>query len=163
MEKWADYLISEVSYDSQHLISKVKRHTESEKGIDDGTLVERTNLTSDMHRGLSYITIYNHISTWKRGNPVYLFKIHGEPFLRIDKNKVNQDFLGDISELESQQISEPPKSPRGSLPKETDEELPQELDLAPEPISEPEEATTEQLARLEQLEKQIAALESKLK
>ena len=133
MEKWADYLISEVSYDSQHLISKVKRHKESEKGIDDGTLVERTNLTSDMYKGLSYITIYNHISTWKRGNTIHLFKIHGEPFLRIDKNKVNQDFLGDIPDLESRQVSEP------------------------------EEATPEQLARLEQLEKQIADLESKNK
>ena len=192
LEKWADYLISEVNYDSQHLISKVKRHTESEKGIDDGTLVERATLTSDIYRGSSYITIYNHVSTWKKGNPIHLFKIHGEPFLRIDKNKVNQDFLGDIPELESKQASESdeatpeqlarleelekqlaelestptpesPKSPRGSLPKDTDEELPQELELAPEPISESDEATPEQLARLEELEKQLAELESKSK
>ena len=131
MQKWANYLISEVRYDSNHLISKAKRHQESEKGIDDGSIVDKTTMASDLHKGLSYITIYNHISTWKRGNEIHLFKINGEPFLRIDKNKVNQDFLGDIPELESKQ---PP---------------------------EPEEATPEQLARLEQLEKQIAELESK--
>ena len=130
MQRWADYLISEVSYDSNHLISKVKRHEESEKGIDDGILVDRPTITSDIHKGLSYITIYNHVLTWKRGNEIHLYRIHGEPFLRIDKNKVNQDFLGDIPELESQQASEP------------------------------EEATPEQLQRLEQLEKQIAELES---
>jgi hypothetical protein len=54
------------------------------------------------------------------------------------------------------------QNPRGSLPKESAEELPQELDLAPEPVTEPveEEATPEQLTRLEQLEKQIQELES---
>jgi len=177
LQKWADYLISEVSYDVNHLISKALRHEESEKGIDEGTLVDRFTIASDIHKGFSYITIYNQITSWKRGNDIHLFKIHGEPFLRIDKNKVNQDFLGDLSQLESQQSSEPEeatpeqlarlaqlekqiaeletkptiqssKSLTGSLPKEDGEELPQELDLAPEPVSEPEEATPEQLARL---------------
>ena len=131
MQKWSDYLISEVSYDANHLILKAKRHEESEKGIDDGTFVDRVTIASDIHKGFSYITIYNHLTTWKRGNDIHLFKIHGEPFLRIDKNKVNQDFLGDILQLESKQASEP------------------------------EEATPEQIARLAQLEKQIAELESK--
>jgi len=95
-----------------------KRHEESEKGIDDGIIVDRLTISSDIHKGFSYITIYNHISTWKRGNEIHLFKIHGEPFLRIDKNKVNQDFLGDIPEIQSKQ-------------------------------AEPEEATPQQIARLE--------------
>jgi hypothetical protein len=106
---------------------------------------------------------------------------------------VNQDYLGDILQIESPKLPEPEEatpeqiarleqlekqiaeivshsqskpleqesiSPRGSLPKESSVELPQELDLAPEPVLEPEEATPEQIARLEQLEKQIAELES---
>ena len=133
MQKWSDYLISEVSYDANHLISTARRHEESEKVIDDGILIDRFTIASDIHKGFSYITIYNQLTTWKRGNDIHLFKIHGEPFLRIDKNKVNHDFLGDIPQLEAKQSSEP------------------------------DEATPEQLARLAQLEKQIAELEAKLK
>jgi hypothetical protein len=54
-----------------------------------------------------------------------------------------------------------PKRPAGALPKESDEELSQELDLAPEPIVE-DEATDEQIQRLEQLEKQIRKLSRKI-
>ena len=190
---WANYLISKVSYDRNHLISHVKRHEDLIDGISQGEIVDRIKIISDISSGLSYITIYDFISTWKKGNPIRFFRIHGTPYLRIDKNKVNQDYLGDIPELESKPVTEDPeeatqeqlqrleqlekqiaeleskpkqqKYTRGSLPKETDEELPQELDLAPEPISETvtgqEEATQEQLQRLEQLEKQIAELESK--
>jgi polyhydroxyalkanoate synthesis regulator phasin len=193
LKKWANYLISEVSYDQNHLISMAKRHEDTEAGITNGNFVDRIKISSDMANGLSYITIYNRISTWKKGNKIHFFRIHGQPYIRIDENKVNQDYLGDIreieppaipkpeeptpeqiarleqlekqiAELESKPIQkkpEPAKISRGSLPKETTEELSQELDLAPEPVSEPEEATPEQIARLEQLEKQIAELESK--
>ncbi|MGD2106348.1 MAG: hypothetical protein PVH93_01955, partial [Nitrosopumilaceae archaeon] len=199
---WADYLISEVSYDSNHLILQAKRHQELENGISKGDLVDRIKISSDISNGLSYITIYDHISTWKKGNKIWFFRIGGEPYLRIDKNKVNQDYLGDIRELKSpqkfeRQVTQEPeeatpeqiarleqlekqiaeleskptkKLPKISqvLPKDTAEELPQELDFAPEPMlesqpakePEPEEATPEQIARLEQLEKQIAELES---
>ena len=200
---WADYLISEVSYDSNHLILQAKRHQELENGFSKGDLVDRIKISSDIINGLSYITIYDRISTWKKGNKIRFFRIDGEPYLRIDKNKVNQDYLGDIreikstqklerqvtqepeeatpeqiarleqlekqiAELESKPAKELPKISREVLPKDTAEELPQELDLAPEPIlesqpekePEPEEATPEQIARLEQLEKQIAELES---
>ncbi len=167
-----------------------KRHEDTKTGIGNGDLVDRLKISSDIANGLYYITIYNRISTWKKGNKIHFFRIHGQPFLRIDENKVNQDNLGDIPEIESfiipgqeeatpeqiahvkqleKQISdlqtqpshepETPKSSRGSLPKETTSEIPQELELAPEPVSEPEKATPEQIARVKQLEKQIAKLE----
>ena len=184
MKKWADYLISEVRYDKNHLISMAKRHEDTETGISNGDLVDRIKISSDIANGLYYITIYNRISTWKKGNKIHFFRIHGQPYLRIDKNKVNQDYLGDIPKIEFTAIpesekkipeqiaklksqssqeepkSEPPKSPSETLPKETTLELPQELDLTPEPDSEPEKATPEQIARVKQLEKQIAKLEN---
>jgi hypothetical protein len=241
MDKWADYLISRVSYDSDHLISVAIRHKETEQGITEGKPIDRLTIASDIKNGLLYITIYNGKNSWKKGHKIQTFSISGTPYLRIDGNKVKLDYLGDIQELsipksdfseqlESHQepITEPetlpstrgslPKdsteelpqeldlapepitepetlpSPRGSLPKDSTEELPQELDLAPEPITEPEtlpsprgslpkdsteelpqeldlapepiteseeeEATPKQLARLEQLEKQIEQLES---
>ncbi len=195
LKKWADYLISEVSYDKNHLILRAKRHKELENGITKGNLVDRITISSDISNGLTYITIYDRISTWKKGNQIRFYRLDGEPYVRIDENKVNQDYLGDIPILETPRIPEsdeatpeqlarleelekqiaklelpstpePPKSPRGSLPMDTDEELPQELELAPEPVTkspseESDEATPEQLARLEELEKQIAELETK--
>ncbi len=177
MKKWADYLISEVSYDFKHLISIATRHQDTDKGITIGKSVDRLTIASDIKNGFTYMTIYSGKNSWKPGNKLRTFSIGGTPYLRIDENKDKLDYLGDlpessfiesilIQELEStsEPITKPEtlSSPRGSLPKESAEELPQELDLAPEPITEPEEeeATPEQLARLEQLEKQIQELES---
>ena len=175
MKKWADYLISEVSYDSEHLISIATRHQDTDSGITKGKSVDRLTIASDIKNGFTYITIYSGKNSWKHGNKLRTFSIGGSPYLRIDQNKVKLDYLGDLPEssfaetiqdLESQPEpiteSEPPSSPRGSLPKQSTEELPQELELVPEPITEPEEeeATPEQLARLEQLAKQIQDLES---
>ena len=193
MDKWADFVISQVSYDSNHLISKAKRHKDSEKGIDEGKFVDRLTIASDIKNGFDHITIYSGLSSWKRGHKIHVFRINGQPFIRIDENKVKFDNLGDLPEITSSELEQIPEpieedeatpeqlarleqlerqireleskpttlsSPRGSLPKESADELPQELDLAPEPIEE-DEATPEQLARLEQLERQIRELESK--
>ena len=144
MDKWADYLISEVSYDANHLISVAVRHQDTDKGITKGTSVDRLTISSDIKNGLSYITIYSGKNSWKKGHRIHTFSIGGNPFLRIDRNKVELDHLGDLPVVTSIDLNE--------------------LDLAPEPVTEEpeeEEATPEQLARLEQLEKQIQELESR--
>jgi molecular chaperone DnaK (HSP70) len=175
MKKWADYLISEVSYDSEHLILVATRHKDTSQGITKGQPIDRLTIASDIKNGLLYITIYSGNDSWKKGHKINTFSISGTPYLRIDKNKANLDYLGDlpessfvnslsISELESKPEPvepEPPSSPRGSLPKESAEELPQELDLAPEPVEpEEEEATPEQLTQVNDLQQQIDDLEN---
>ena len=177
MKKWADYLISEVSYDSEHLILVATRHQDTPQGITKGQPIDRLTIASDIKNGLLYITIYSGNNSWKKGHKINTFSIGGTPYLRIDKNKANLDYLGDlpessfanslsISELESKPEPvepEPPSSPRGSLPKESAEELPQELDLAPEPVEpEEEEATPEQLTQVNDLQQQIDDLENVL-
>ncbi len=163
LKKWANYLISEVSYDKNHLISKAKRHEDIETGITDGDFVDRIQISSDIANGLSYITIYNRILTWKKGNKIHFFRIHGQPYVRIDKNKVNQDYLGDIREIESPVIPKPEEATPEQIARL--EQLEKQIaELESKPIKkEPEEATPEQIARLEQLEKQITELESKQK
>ncbi|MGY5147000.1 MAG: DUF3892 domain-containing protein, partial [Candidatus Nitrosopumilus sp. bin_7KS] len=152
MKKWADYLISEVSYDSEHLILIATQHQDSDGGITRGKPVDRLTIASDIKNGFVYITIYSGKNSWKPGNKLRTFSIGGSPYLRIDENKVKLDNLGDLPEssfaeelpqeleLQPEPITEPepPSSPRGSLPKESAEELPQELELQPEPITEPE-------------------------
>jgi len=196
MKKWADYLISKVRYDSENLISIAIRHQDTGLGITLGEPIDRSTITSDIKNGLSYITIYNGKNSWKKGHKIQIFSIGGIPYLRIDENKVKLDYLGDLPELlsiksnsilepepENEQATpeqieklnqlqkqieeletvpepEPPSSPRGSLPKESAEELPQELDLVPEP--ENEQATPEQITQLDDLQRQIDKLENML-
>ncbi len=175
MKKWADFLISEVSYDSEHLISIATRHEDTDNGITKGKSINRLTISSDIKNGFTYITIYSGKNSWKPGNKVKTFSIEGSPYLRLDKNKVKLDFLGDLPEssfvetiqeleLQPEPITEPepPSSPRGSLPKESAEELPQELELQPEPITEPEEeeATPEQLSQVNDIQQQIDDLEN---
>ncbi len=144
MKKWADYLISEVAYDSENLVSIATGHQDTDQGVTKGKPIDRLRIASDIKNGLSYITIYNGKNSWKKGHKIQTFSIEGNPYIRIDKNKVKLDYLGDLPESLFQKLnpfSEPepaqPSSPKGSLPKESAEELPQELDLVPEPEPEP--------------------------
>ena len=177
MKKWADYLISEVNYDSKHLISVAIRHQDTDKGITVGIPVDRLTISSDIKNGLSYTTIYHGNNSWKKGKVIQTFFIDGTPYLRLDENKVNLDYLGDLpnssivieeptQELESlpEPAVETAPSSKGSLPKESAEELPQELELLPEPAVETqdEEVTPEQLSQVNNLEQQIDELEDML-
>ena len=175
MKKWADYLISEVNYDSEHLISIAIRHQDTDKGITVGIPVDRLTISSDIKNGLLYSTIYHGINTWKKGKDIQTFFIDGTPYLRIDGNKVSLDYLGDLpnssivieeptSELLPEPAVETAPSSKGSLPKESAEELPQELELLPEPAVETqeEEVTPEQLSQVNNLEQQIDELEDML-
>ena len=89
MDRWADYLISEVSYNPDHLISSAKRHKDTEKGISLGDIIDRLTIASDIKNGLVYSTIYSAKNSWKKGNKIRVFYLKGDPYLRIDNNKVN--------------------------------------------------------------------------
>ena len=167
MKKWTDYLISEVRYDSKNLISTAIRHQDTDLEITLGEPIDRSTITSDIKNGLSYITIYNGKNSWKKGHKIQTFSIEGIPYLRIDENKVKLDYLGDLPELllvKSNLILEsvPASSSRGSLPKESTEELPQELDFVPEQIVQSKEDTLKQLTQLDDLQQQIIQLENML-
>jgi len=145
MDKWGDYLISEVSYDSDHLISVAIRHQDTDKGITTGQPVDRLTIYSDIINGLFYITIYSGKESWKKGHKIQTFSIGGNPYIRIDENKVELDNLGDLSEasivkseykeleFKPESIPEPSPSTRGSLPKGFTKELRQEPESIPEP------------------------------
>ena len=173
MKKWANYLISKVRYDSKNLISTVTRHQDTDLGITPGEYVDRLTIVSDIKNGLSYMTIYNGKNSWKKGHKIQTFSIRGITYLRIDGNKVKLDYLGDLPELLlvksnsvlkstsgsiTQTEIKPLSTSKGSLPKESADELPQELELVPE--IETEEDTSEQLERIDYLQKQIQRLET---
>ena len=96
MEKWADFLISEVSYDSNHQIVEVKQHQEIDGSISDGELVDRLTIADNLKKGLTYLTIYSGLKGFRKGFPVSGNRVNEGFFIRTDKNKVELDFLGDI-------------------------------------------------------------------
>ncbi len=100
MEKWANYLISEVKYGQNHLIEQVKVHTEEDGEISAGTLADRVQISHDIKNGKSYITIFLSLPGWIEGDSVYVYRVGGNSFIRIDKNKAEQDFLGSILQFQ---------------------------------------------------------------
>ena len=178
MKKWAHYLISKVRYDSENLISVAIRHQDTDLGITYGESVDRSTIVSDIKNGLSYMTIYNGKNSWKKGHKIQTFSIRGTLYFRIDENKVKLDYLGDLPELllvESDSILEStlelptqtetksPPTARGSLPKESVDELPQELELLPKIESEiiiQSKMSTMQLIQLNDLQKQVGKLQN---
>ena len=101
MVKWAQYLISEVRYSTDHKrILQIKQHEDLDGQISEGKIVDKEVVTSNLKKGKTYMTIYNGSSkTWKKGEQVRGFLVNGEYYIRTDKNKVNHDNLGMLTEL----------------------------------------------------------------
>lgn len=101
MAKWAEYLISEVRYTpDHHRIVQVKQHKDLDGQVGEGEIVDAVVVASNLKKGASYMTIHNSSSeTWKRGEQIRGFAHDGEYLIRIDKNKVNRDFLGMLNEF----------------------------------------------------------------
>ena len=112
MVKWADYLISEVSYDSNHLILKIKQHTDNGKTISQGDIVDRDTLANNLGHGAKYRTLYNSLEKVRIGKNVRYFRAYEHHYIRIDKNKVTTDNLGDLPNIEEPNHVEKPALPQ---------------------------------------------------
>lgn len=101
MVKWAEYLISEVRYSPDHKrILQVKQHKDLDGEVSKGEIVERDVVSSNIKKGITYMTIHNGSSTtWKSGDMVRGFVVDGDYYIRVDKNKVNLDNLGMLNEF----------------------------------------------------------------
>ncbi|KAG2475512.1 MAG: hypothetical protein NPMRTH5_1510001 [Nitrosopumilales archaeon] len=99
MAKWADYLISEVKYGKNHLIEEVKFHTDVDGVISEPKMVDRSQIAHNVKNGKTYRIIFHSLKGWKLGNLINVLRVSGDYFIRIDKNKVDRDFLGQIPEF----------------------------------------------------------------
>lgn len=101
MAKWAQYLISEVRYSPDHKrILQVKQHVDLDGEVGEGEIVDRDIVSSNIKKGITYMTIHNGSSTtWKKGDKVRGFRFDGDYYIRVDKNKVNLDNLGMLNEF----------------------------------------------------------------
>ena len=111
MAKWADYLISQVSYDSSHLITNVKQHRDNGNKMGVGEIVDRNTLTNNLGHGVRYMTVYGDLGRVQMGKNVRYFKAYEHHYVRIDNNKVMTDNLGELPHLDESQQEEKPALP----------------------------------------------------
>ena len=108
MAKWADYLISQVLYDQNHIITKVKQHRDIGNKISGGEIVDRDALANNLGHGVKYMTVYGDLGKIRMGKNVRYFRAYEDHYIRIDDNKVMTDNLGELPGLvESQQEEKP--------------------------------------------------------
>jgi len=108
MAKWADYLISQVLYDQNHIITKVKQHRDIGNKISGGEIVDRDALANNLGHGVKYMTVYGDLGKIRMGKNVRYFRAYEDHYIRIDDNKVMTDNLGELPSLvESQQEEKP--------------------------------------------------------
>ena len=108
MAKWADYLISQVLYDQNHIITKVKQHRDIGNKISGGEIVDRDAIANNLGHGVKYMTVYGDLGKIRMGKNVRYFRAYEDHYIRIDDNKVMTDNLGELPSLvESQQEEQP--------------------------------------------------------
>ena len=110
MVKWADYLISAVSYNPNREITEVQVHQDLDGKMGPAEIVDKLTIAHNIRRGKSYVTIFQTLNSWKKGEYVNLFRIDGTPYIRIDKNKVNLDNLGELANIDYSKKKDPPSS-----------------------------------------------------
>jgi hypothetical protein len=100
LAKWADYLISEVSYhDNRDYISQLKVHIDNGETVSSSSIWDKDKVVNYIENGYSFCTIYRDNGKWSKGSEVVVIVVDGEKFLRTDANKKKQDNLEELPEF----------------------------------------------------------------
>lgn len=101
MNKWADYGISAVHFNSAHThIDRVRAHPD--KGETIGAAVEftRANIVAEIKKGVTYVTIFKgDDDKWKKGQTIYIIKINGTEYIKTVDNGKEVDNLDNLPEF----------------------------------------------------------------
>lgn len=101
MEKWADYLISAVRYDSEHShIGKVGVHEDKGDSVGSAFESSRREVIANIKGGRTYITIYEgRDNKWNKGKEVQIIVVDGTEYIRTDRNQKKSDNLENLPEF----------------------------------------------------------------
>ena len=108
MAKWADYLISQVSYDQDHIITKIMQHRDIGNKISGGEIVDRNVIATNLGHGAKYMTIFGDLGKIRVGKNVRYYRAYEDHYIRIDDNKVTSDNLGQIPQIDGTDQEEKP-------------------------------------------------------
>jgi hypothetical protein len=171
MAKWADYLISQVLYDQNHIITKVKQHRDIGNKISGGEIVDRDAIANNLGHGVKYMTVYGDLGKIRMGRNVRYFRAYEDHYIRIDDNKVMTDNLGELPGLvESQQEEKPvlaETKPKPSVETKPLSELSsaffsEQVEQEPEPAAVETEVTPEPAAVETEVTPEPAAVETEV-
>ncbi len=100
MDKWADYVIVAVQYDTnQSQIVKVKRCPDLGNELGKANVETREDVMESMGWGKTHVTAYSKDGMWTRGDNVGIVNIGGVNFIRTDGNETKADNLGELPEF----------------------------------------------------------------
>ena len=171
MAKWADYLISQVLYDQNHIITKVKQHRDIGNKISSGEIVDRDAIANNLGHGVKYMTVYGDLGKIRMGKNVRYFRAYEDHYIRIDDNKVMTDNLGELPGLvESQQEEKPvlaetkpkPAVETKPLSKLSSAFFSEQVEQKPEPAPAETEVTPEPAAVETEVTPEPAAVETEV-
>lgn len=101
MEKWADFCISKVQYNSEYThIVKVLVHEDQGDTIGGGIEWLRSQVISSLDNSKTFITIIkNNENKWTKGQEVHSIIVGGARYIRTDRNQKASDNLENLPEF----------------------------------------------------------------
>ena len=101
MEKWADYGISAVRYNSERThIDQVKVHTDNGETISVATIWKREDVVQALENGKTFVTILHSTEgKWNKGQFIYIIKVGGIKFIKTVDNNKSSDNLENLPEF----------------------------------------------------------------
>ena len=101
MVKWADFLISAVSYNVPRThIKMVRVHQDQGDSVSGASEVERLIIVQNIEKGITYMTIFRgNTNKWKIGQEVRILQVGNEKYIRTDKDAIATDNLDKLPEF----------------------------------------------------------------
>lgn len=98
--KWADYLITAVRYSQAGThIDTVQVRADNGDRAGAATTASRTQIVSWIEAGWTFCTATLTLEGLRKGAPVKIIEIDGEPFIRTTPDKVKADNLDELPEF----------------------------------------------------------------
>jgi len=102
MEKWADYLISAVRYNSDSggkIVAYLKVHIDNGDSVGESRTWSKEEILKEFSKGNRFATIFKEFNgKWRKGEVVSISQLN-ELFIRTDSNNIPEDYLEEIPEF----------------------------------------------------------------
>jgi Protein of unknown function (DUF3892) len=101
MTKWADYLISAVSFNYAHThIDKVRAHVDNGDSVGTAKDYDRQTVVSAIEKGTTFMTIFKGTDgQWKKGMAVFIVPIGGVKYIKTVADNTKVDNLDNLPEF----------------------------------------------------------------
>jgi len=101
MAKWADYLISAVSYNSKHThIDQVKASKDLGESLGEEKVYNRETIVNSIKKDITFCTIIkNSEGRWNKGQKVFIINVNGVSYIKTVDNGTEADNLENLPEF----------------------------------------------------------------